>query len=432
MDESVRDLLVRGTAAARVGDVKEARFYLEWALDRDLDTDDKVDALYWLAIIASDPAEKRNRLEEVLAIQPFHILARRELLILDGKLDERDIIDPNSVKISVHGERNPEIKSFTCPNCGGRMVYTPDGGALTCEFCESRKPREVDSHGSRLSEKDFLLSMATLQGHSSPEDSLAIECTACGIQFVLPPATLSFTCPYCATVYVVNEETGKTTITPSGIIPAGVSREAAKAIIQGWLQKRAMHDQFKDISLKGIYLPVWCFSFGGEVSYKYYLEHNDHGRSLRELIHGTQPVLRQNVMVPAETRYHAQICWQITDVDAGRITAYQPDFLTDWAAETYQISVAAASLDARQIAFQLEKNVIRAQIPGNAEDVSYDSHKLMVDGYKLFLVPAWLGEIRTSDRTIQYYLNADSGKLLMDNDDGGLKRWLKTLLNIDE
>jgi hypothetical protein len=152
MSESVRDLLVRGTAAARSGDEKEAKFFLEWMLDLDADLEQKIEAWYWLSKVTSDPKQKRNYLEDILANQPFHLLARRDLMIVDGKLDPNEIIDPNRIQLhqGANGERKAEVLSFSCPNCGGRMVYTPDGTALTCEYCESRGSME-QSFPSRIS-----------------------------------------------------------------------------------------------------------------------------------------------------------------------------------------------------------------------------------------------------------------------------------------
>jgi len=79
MSEAVRDLLVRGTVAARAGDEKEATFFLKWMLDLDADLDQRIEAWYWLSKVSSDIKEKRNYLEDILAYQPFHLLARRDL-----------------------------------------------------------------------------------------------------------------------------------------------------------------------------------------------------------------------------------------------------------------------------------------------------------------------------------------------------------------
>jgi predicted RNA-binding Zn-ribbon protein involved in translation (DUF1610 family) len=414
MSESARDLLVRGTAAARSGEEKEARFYLEWVLSIESSIDQKIDAWYWLSRVTQDRKEKRSHLENILANQPFHLLARRELMILDGKLDANDIIDPNRIPVKTeNGERKAKIESFTCPNCGGRMVYTPDGTSLTCEYCESRRNNRKDSRGSKLSEQDFLLSMATARGHSQLTESISIECEACGIQFILAPETLSFTCPHCSSTYVVNDSNVKQTITPGGIVPAKVSKEAAKAIIRRWTLENHVSDTTKDVSLNGVYLPVWWFSFAGQVNYKYYVEDKNHNRNQMQAFQDSHPVLRENIMVPAEESYERQINWQIANTNPNAIVTYLPEYLADWAAETYQKSIADASLDARQVAFNLEKSEIRAILPMNAEDVSYDSHQMMVDSYKLILLPCWIGTISTLNGDIPYYLNGDDGNILV-------------------
>jgi predicted RNA-binding Zn-ribbon protein involved in translation (DUF1610 family) len=434
MSESVRDLLVRGTAAARSGDEKEAKFFLEWMLDLDADLEQKIEAWYWLSKVTSDPKQKRNYLEDILANQPFHLLARRDLMIVDGKLDPNEIIDPNRIQLhqGANGERKAEVLSFSCPNCGGRMVYTPDGTALTCEYCESRKIKTERINGTKLSEQDFLLSMATSTGHNQPSESLSIECKACGIQFLLPPATLSFTCPNCNTSYVVDESDVKHTISPGGIVPARVSKDAAYAILNQWVVENGLIATPGFLPLKGIYLPVWWFSFGGQVNYKYFLDNDDNRKkSQKELIQDCHPVLREDILVPAELKFEQQLFWQISDTKPDSIIPYVPEYLSDWSAETYQESVADASLKARQIAFLLEKKDINCLLPPKSMDVSYDSHELMVDAYKMVLLPAWIGEIHNSAEDLLLYINADNGKVYKIASTQENKPWWKLLFDPD-
>lgn len=429
MSDSARDLLVRGTAAARSGEEKEARFYLEWVLSIEATIDQKIEAWYWLSRVSKDPKEKRNYLEDILANQPFHLLARRELMILDGKLDANDIVDPNRIPVQKggNGERKVDVESFKCPNCGGRMVYTPDGTSLTCEYCESRRTSQKDSRGTKLSEQDFLLSMATVKGHALLNASISIECGACGIQFFLSPETLSFTCPHCSSTYVVDDTNVKQTITPGGIVPAKVSMEAAKAILRRWVGENQLSEKTKEISFTGLYLPVWWFSFAGQVNYKYAVDDENRNRSQKQVFQDSRPILRDNVLIPAEESYERQLSWQIANTDPELIVTYLPEYLSNWVAETFQKSVADASLEARQVAFNLEKNQIRAILPRNAEDVSFDSHQMMVDSFKLILLPSWIGNISTLDGDIPFYLNADNGEVLIRQEKNEPKSWWNIL-----
>jgi DNA-directed RNA polymerase subunit RPC12/RpoP len=309
------------------------------------------------------------------------------------------------------------------------MVYTPDGTSLTCEYCESKRNNRKDSRGAKLSEQDFLLSMATARGHTQLTESISIECEACGIQFILAPETLSFTCPHCSSTYVVNDNNVKQTITPGGIVLAKVSKEAAKAIIRRWAEENKISEITKEVSIYGFYLPVWWYSFAGQVNYKYYMEDKNRNRSQKQAFQDSRPVLRENVMVPAEERYEKQLNWQIENTNPDTIDSYLPEYLSDWAAETYQKSIADASLEARQVAFNQEKLQIKAMLPMNAEDVSFDSHQMMVDSYKLILLPCWIGIISTINGDIPLYLNADDGSILIRQEKPEPKSWWNKLFS---
>jgi hypothetical protein len=69
MSESVRQLLVRGVAAAKTGqarDKEEARYYLEWALrSGEATSAQKAAAWLWLSPIEDDPKKKRDCLENI-------------------------------------------------------------------------------------------------------------------------------------------------------------------------------------------------------------------------------------------------------------------------------------------------------------------------------------------------------------------------------
>ena len=127
---NIRDLLIRGKAAAKAGDLQEARFYLRWVLrSEELAEPQEIEALFWLSESVEDPAEKREFLETILAYNPYHPQARRKLAILDGKLSPDELVDPD--KLGRQAEQGPAL----CAECGGALVFTPDGSARRCERC---------------------------------------------------------------------------------------------------------------------------------------------------------------------------------------------------------------------------------------------------------------------------------------------------------
>src|SRR5512139_1904331 len=122
MSESVRQLLVRGVAAAKTRqarDKDEARYYLEWALrSGDATHDQKATAWLWLSQIEDDPKKKRDCLENVLAVDPANGPARRGLALLDGRLRTGDVIDPSQPIAPLQPDVTPppaRVRRYACP-----------------------------------------------------------------------------------------------------------------------------------------------------------------------------------------------------------------------------------------------------------------------------------------------------------------------------
>ena len=115
MSDEARDLLVHGIAAARARDKEEARYYLEWVLRTDSDYDEQADAWYWLSTVADDPAEKRDALQNVLAIFPNYPEARRDLAVLDGRLSPSEILP----------ETQRDIEPIVPADHADRLLFPP-------------------------------------------------------------------------------------------------------------------------------------------------------------------------------------------------------------------------------------------------------------------------------------------------------------------
>jgi tetratricopeptide (TPR) repeat protein len=132
MSDSVRDLLVRGIAAAKAGERQEAFRYLEWALNLDATSEQRIQAWYWLSECSEDAEEKRYYLQQVLCVDPNCQPARRGLAVLEGRLKPEEIVDANRLP-GVHLQAGADARRFVCPTCGGRLTYTPDGKSLTSD-----------------------------------------------------------------------------------------------------------------------------------------------------------------------------------------------------------------------------------------------------------------------------------------------------------
>jgi predicted RNA-binding Zn-ribbon protein involved in translation (DUF1610 family) len=374
--DSIRDLLVRGIAAAKAGSKDEARFFLEWALRSDASEEAKTDAYWWLSRLADEPAEARRCLEEVLARQPTHPEARRALAVLDGRLKASGVVDPDRMPPAAEERQSEAPLRFTCPRCGGRPTASVDGQWLQCEYCGWRQSIET---GEAAPAQDFVVAMATARGHRHPQRTRTFRCGACGAPFMLGPELLSFTCPYCAAAHAVEHAASEELILPDAFLPfADVGPEQATGDaargVWTWL---------------GLYLPLWCFDLSGEVPWRG--ERRDDRRRTRETVTGSVLVMEQDHLVPASRRLPEAWARAALDFTCAGLRPFRPEVLAGWPAETYQVSMSDAAVAAHAEVFAAARGRASAAMPPDLEDVRFDSTRFSFDSFQLILAPVWLG-----------------------------------------
>ena len=214
-------LLHTGILEAKAGQKTTARRYLERAINTSGEHAVLSEAWYWLSTITDDPAEKRSALENCLSFDMRHARARRELAILDGKLDAQEIINPDALPVVSTDPAQAAADRFMCPQCGAKMSFAPDGVSLFCEHCTRR---QVLSSQGEAREQDFLVAMATARGHGVPVAMQVFHCQGCGAEFILPPEVISASCAYCDSPHVVSLESSRELLQPEGIIPQAFDR----------------------------------------------------------------------------------------------------------------------------------------------------------------------------------------------------------------
>ncbi len=424
MSDSVRGLLVRGIAAAKSGDKEEARFYLEWVLRLNPALHQKVDALFWLSEICLDPAKKRAYLEEVLGHQPNHYQARRSLAVLDGRLDPREIVDPDHLPPPPGEEKDVSARRFVCPTCGGRLTYAPDGQRLVCEYCQVRQPLSAehpDVDGS-LDEADFTLALATAKGHSHPVAMRAFECTACGASFILSHETLSLTCPYCAAVYVTEVSLTRRLIPPEAVIPFKLDKRQAQLAMAAALEDGGVHPN--NLRVHGVYLPVWAFAISGELGWTA-PDPDDRNKPPRT---GQDAVLYNRILVPASNHFSGEWRGEYERFDFSGLQPYDPAYLADWPAETYRISLADASLNARLQALDRGRDEVSLRYALDRELLQTDSSGLLVESFQLLLLPFWISRLRRGEKHYPVMVNGQTGRVRGRGPFQSKRSWLSWIL----
>jgi predicted RNA-binding Zn-ribbon protein involved in translation (DUF1610 family) len=419
MTEFDNDLLRYALIHLKAGEVGPARNYLERALMAADDWDTKVRANFAMSQLAETPEEARHYLEQTLAFDPAHAEARKQLAILDGKLKADDIVDPDALPAQSTVTRSVQADRFTCPKCGGRMTYAPDGRSLTCEYCS--RSNTLEAALADQAEQDFILAMATGKGHRKPVAMQTFHCKGCGADFLLGPTEKSVICSYCGSAHVVRGE-DRELVEPDRVIPMAITqREAAERLVK-WVEKYGIQPQGKVKAPRGIYLPVWTFDISGNVPWKGYVYRG----KLRIDASGDQVFAFDDIPVPAVSRWKGLLHATLGGFHFPASAAYDARYLAGWPAEVYDRAMSDASLDARQSAVKMVRCSIAGQV-GKVLGLTYSTTGLTVLSFKLVLTPLWVTKIQIAERKITVLINGATGAVDGDVPARGVIDWLEGL-----
>jgi DNA-directed RNA polymerase subunit RPC12/RpoP len=446
MSESVRALLVRGLAAAKTGqarDKEEARFYLEWVLrSNDAASDQKASAWLWLSQIEDDPAKKRDCLENVLACDPANVPARRGLAILDGRLKPEDIVDPNKPMEAVRPDSAPQpsaVRRYVCPQCGGSMSYFADKRSLVCDYCGNRlQERQVLQQGALVGEEDFTVALATARGHrwELPVER-TLKCEGCGAAFTLPPLQVSGDCPFCGSAHVITASAGEV-IEPEGILPFQFDAGDASQRIRVWLDNLKfrpgdLDDRAAISQPRKVFVPFWAFDLGGTLNWNAQVEEG-YGKN-KDWVprNGVYLVYHDNLLVPATRALPRDVLDDLYEFDTQTLIPYSAELLADAAAEIYQIPLADASLVARQRAVHLGQAYVQGNdLAGETfRDFLISSGGLIVESYKLVLLPVWITDYHYKNESFLVAVNGQNGRVAGHVPRSGLQKALAGLFGKD-
>jgi hypothetical protein len=240
--------------------------------------------------------------------------------------------------------------------------------------------------------------MAALKGHNRPVNTRSLECLGCGAVFILAPATLSQSCPYCATAYTVEGEASQALIPPTGLLPFEISQTEAQTHLQTWFRSKGLSTSREIHSPLGIYLPLWTFDLGGSLSW-----------SIPGLIFSQsrdQTVFFDDFLVPAIHKILKQLVEKRDDFDLGKLVPYSTDYLANWPAETYDVALSDAALKARWKAIDSFRRTHRV-----SENVHLRTSGLRIETFKLILVPMWIAHFSHRGVRHRIIINGQRGSV---------------------
>ena len=223
-------------------------------------------------------------------------------------------------------------------------------------------------------------------------------------------------------MYVTETAASHEIMPPHALIPFRISQEQAEKAIRGWLKEGEVERPSLS-PVVGIYLPLWTFDVGGEIRWGGQVKKGDNWVP----ISGNHLAFSDDVRVPASNRLDRDLTKGFAAFDLDGLVAYDGRYLADWPAERHTIPLADASLQARkQVLTELRRNPHKLTLE-DVHNLRLGSLGLVVESFKLALLPVWLAHFKVEGETYDLLVNGQTGDVVGQRPSRGVRGFLAKL-----
>lgn len=155
------------------------------------------------------------------------------------------------------------VVTYKCPNCGGSVVYDPESGLFTCEYCLSKFAQGEFSGAeqSAATEPDV---QPEAPEPKTGQNAMLYRCPSCGAEIITDETTAATFCFYCHTpVVLAGRLEGE--YLPDGIITFEYTKEQAIEKFREWIRgkkfiKKGFYSERNIEKMTGVYFPYWLYN----------------------------------------------------------------------------------------------------------------------------------------------------------------------------
>lgn len=317
----------------------------------------------------------------------------------------------------------------TCPSCSAAIKFDPSSGTLTCPYCgysEDIPQPELDADKTA---QELVFEDALKRGNFDWGDEKKIViCNACSAESVYDALEVANVCPYCGSNHVM-ESAAEDALAPNGVIPFAITREQADANFKKWMKGKLFAPNeakrnSKAEAFTGVYLPFWTFDTQTSSQYtaEYGIDHTETDQDGKTYTttnwyrtSGFHQKFIDDFLVRATNRYDAKLLHSVEPFDTNSSRAYDKTYLSGYIAERYSIGLEDGWKIAQDgIHNRLELSIARKIERENHADRIRNLHfstSYSNITYKYVMLPLWLSSFRFKNKTYQFVVNGQSGKV---------------------
>jgi len=322
--------------------------------------------------------------------------------------------------------------NFTCKNCGAPLRFSPLSNTLFCEFCDTNEP--IEKSKQEIKEYSFNEALKILNSLHQKSLKKEITCNKCAASFSIPNYSISLICPYCGTP-VITKLTQE--IEAKSLLPFQISEKKAQEFFKKWIGslwfapsqlKKFISGEYR---LKGYYLPHWTYDsetttqYTGERGDIYYVTRERevmiHGRKERETfrearvrwstVSGEVKASFDDITVGASKTISHTILDNLEPWYTEVLVPFNQKYLAGFDSEEYTIGLNDGFDFAKVKMQRVIRTKINQQIGGDQQRINHTKTQYHHTTYKNVLFPIWTAKFQWKQKSYNYAINGQTGKV---------------------
>lgn len=319
-----------------------------------------------------------------------------------------------------------DVLTYQCPQCGAPLMFHEETQRWDCEYCLGSFDLETLEKKQAAESQAPEGNLAEAAGTTPPNPEIReYTCPQCGAHIVTDATTAATFCVFCQNAAIFPEQLSGT-FRPEKLIPFQVKKEAAQEAFKRLCRRKPLlpkdfctPDRIEKIT--GVYVPFWLYDCAAN-SYmtanaqrvhtwsdsRYRYTKTDHYRIERG---GTMDFDR----IPADgsSKMDDALMDAIEPYDMGKLVDFSTAYLSGFMAERYDENSEDIFPRASERMRTTVENVLRNTISGYASvQIAQNDVQIQRQATQNVLLPVWMLMSRYRDKEYLFAMNGQTGKLI--------------------
>ncbi len=323
------------------------------------------------------------------------------------------------------------VVKLPCPTCGSQLSYSAEKQLIACDHCGFS--RDFDKSNDLVKEQSLALA-ENLKSKYIPRNigKKVIDCSGCGAQLMIDESEVSVRCNFCGSEKVNEKAFDQNLIQPQGILPFKIAKKEAVDKFRDWIKKGWFHpNKLKTLAslgdVHGIYVPFWTFDaqtyteWSGEAGYYYYETESvyENGQWVQKQVRkirwewrrGSFNQFFDDVLIVASKGLPENIIERIFPYRLEEVINHNTELMVGWESEIYSVEVKDGYTKAENQMFETLRQRASRDLGGDTQrglNVRADFYE---QTFKHIILPVWLCSYKYNNKTYQFAVNGQTGKI---------------------